>query len=154
MLTNWNFDGKFLADYPRAGQGTITNWFCYAVRDGAKTPSEVLSTVAYTVQRRIGVNQNYSLSDADLLTLLEHLTDPEADEFAAFIIERESLPADERERLKAESGKTYQQAYMANEPPTEKQVSYLKYLKCATVPTSKLEASQLIDEILKAKKDK
>lgn len=28
----------------------------------------------------------------------------------------------------------------------------LKYLKCTTVPTSKLEAFQLIDEILKAKK--
>ena len=154
MLTNWNFDGKFLMDYPKAGQGTITNWFCYAVRDGAKTVSEVLSAVEYTVQRKIPVDDTYSLSNDDLATLLEHLLDPEAEEFAAFIIEREALPADERERLKAASGKVYQQAYMANQQPTNEQLSYLKYLKCPTAPTSKLEASQLIDALLKEKAGK
>lgn len=154
MLTNWNYEGKFLQDYPKAGQGTITNWFCYAVRDGAKTVPEVLSAVEYTVQRKMPVDDDYSLSNDDLITLLEHLLNLEAEDFAAFIIERESLPADERERLKSASGKAYQQSYMANEPPTPKQLSYLKYLKCPTVPTSKLQASQLIDEILKAKEGK
>lgn len=152
MLTNWNFDGKFLADYPKAGHGTIANWFCYAVRDGASTVDEVLSAVEHTVLRKIPVDDTYSLSNDDLATLLEHLLDPEAEEFAAFIIERESLPAEERTRLKAASGTEYQKAYMANEPPTEKQIDYLKALKCATVPASKLEASQLIGEILKKKK--
>ncbi len=152
MLTNWNFDGKFLVDYPRAGQGTITNWFCYAVRDGQTTVSGVLSAVEYTVRKRMPVSDGYSLTDDDLTILLEHLLDPEAEEFAAFILERESLPPEERERLKAASGKIYQQEYMASEQPTAKQLSYLKYLKCETVPASKLQASQLIDEILKAKK--
>lgn len=152
MLTNWNYDGKFLADYPKAGQGTITNWFCYAIRDGAKTPAEVLSNVEYTIRRRIPVGDGYSLSDDDLYALLDHLADPEAEDFAAFLIEREALPVDVREKLKAASGANYQQAYMANQEPTEKQLSYLRSLKCTQVPNTKLEASQLIDQMLKAKK--
>jgi len=111
--------------------------------------SGVLSAVEHTVRKRMPVSDGYSLTNADLTMLLEHLLDPEAEEFAAFILERESLPPEERERLKAASGKVYQQEYMASEQPTEKQLSYLKYLKCAIVPTSKLQASQLIDEILK-----
>ena len=151
MLSSWNYEGKFLQDYPKAGQGTITNWFCHAVRDGATTPAEVLSRVEYTVKRKIPVSDSYSLSNDDLATLLEHLTDSEAEDFAAFIIEREALPDDVRERLKAASGATYQQAYMAGQPPTEKQISYLKKLGCAEVPTSKAHASQLIDACLRQK---
>lgn len=151
MLFSWNYEGKFLQDYPKAGQGTITNWFCYAVRDGAKTPREVLSQVEYTVQRKMPVSDDYSLSNDDLATLLEHLTDPEAEDFAAFIIEREALPVDVREKLKAASGATYQQAYMAGQPPTEKQINYLKKLGCKETPTSKAHASQLIDACLRQK---
>lgn len=149
MLSSWNYDGKFLLDYPKAGQGTITNWFCYAVRDGAKTPREVLAQVEYTVRRKMPVDERYSLSNGDLERLLEHLLDPEAEDFAAFIIERESLPNDVRERLKAASGATYQQAYMAEQPPTEKQLSYLRSLGCQEVPTTKLQASQFIDQCLR-----
>ena len=105
MLSSWEYDGQFLTRYPRLGQGTVCNWFCYAVRDGAKTVPEVLSQVEYTVRRRMPVHEGYSLSNDDLTALLEHLTDPEAEDFAAFILEREALPHEEKERLKAASGK-------------------------------------------------
>lgn len=149
MLSSWEYDGKFLTDYPPNGRGAITNWFCFAVRDGAKTPREVLTQVEYKVRLRMPEYGDYSLSNDDLERLLEHLLDPEAEDFAAFIIEREALPNDVRERLKAASGATYQQAYMAAQPPTEKQLSYLRSLGCQEVPTTKLQASQFIDQCLK-----
>ena len=118
MFTKWEYDGQFLKRYPKLGQGTICNWFCYAVRDGARTVSEVLSNVEHTVRRRMPMRDGYSLSNDDLEALLEHLLDPEAEDFAAFILEREALSPEEKERLKADSDKQYQQAYMAEQPPT------------------------------------
>jgi hypothetical protein len=38
---------------------------------------------------------------------------------------------------------------MAEAGPSEKQLSFLKSLGCPTVPTTKLEASRLIDKLSK-----
>jgi len=151
MLSSWNYDGKFLTRYPQNTQSTISNLFCHAVRDGMKTVFQVLGEVEYQARRRKGKHNQSYLTDEWLDVLIEHLSDEEAEDFAAFIIERENLTLDEKTKLKEQSGVQYQQQYMAEQPPTDKQLKYLKSLGCETVPETKLEASQLIDQYLKTK---
>lgn len=146
----WDYDGQFLSWYPRAAQSTVANWFCYAVRDGATMVHQILQQVEYQAIRRKG-RASEAVTEEVLDQLIDDLNSDEARDFAAFILWRESLPVEEKTRLKAESGKQHVNNYMAQEAATGKQLSYLKSLGCKTVPQSKLEASQLIEQHLSAK---
>ncbi len=80
---------------------------------------------------------------------------PEAENFARFILWRESLSHAERARLKdvsvAAKGGVYAKQAMASLAPTEKQLALLRNKRCAVVPQTRLEASELIDGILNGK---
>lgn len=147
----WDYDGVFLTWYPRAAQGTVANWFCYAVRDGATLRHQVLQQVEYQAMRRRG-RATEAMTEEVLAQLIGDLCSEEAEDFAAFILWRESLSAEEKERLKSAGGASHRDNYMAQEPATEKQKKYLKSLGCPTVPQSKLEASRLIEEHLSKKR--
>lgn len=144
----WEYDGPFLNWYPKNAQGTVANWFCYAVRDGVKTIHGVLQMVEYHARRKSATD---AMTEEVLAQLIDDLGSQEAEDFAAFILWRESLPAEEKARLKAESETQHRNAYMAQERATVKQLSYLKALGCKVIPASKLEASQLIEEFLSKK---
>jgi hypothetical protein len=149
-IDKWDYDGEFLTWFPKAAQSTIANWFCYAVRDGAANVNQVLQQVEYKAMRRLNHPTEAITSDV-LGDLIKNIGCPEAEDFAAFIMEREALSPEEKEQLKASNDTGYRNAYMANEEPTAKQLSYLKSLGCKNAPASKLEASRMIDSLVKAK---
>lgn len=149
-MESWNYAGKFLEQFPRRLMGCIADEFCKAVRDGYKTPEAVITAIALK-RERVG----YQSQPLEALMAEGVLTSEGAVEFAEFIIEREALPWEEKQRLKEasrlEKGGEYAKLHMATQPPTDKQLSYLRFLGCSEIPESKLEASELIDRYLKKK---
>lgn len=144
----WEYEGTFLDQFPANYRGAVGNEFCKVIRDGAETPKEVLVAVC-NKQTRYG-----RPSELGELILRKGVLNSEgAYEFAEFLLEREALPADVRHRLKekarAKSAAMYARPIMAEQRPTWKQLHYLESLGCKEIPTSKLHASELIDQYKK-----
>jgi len=140
----WDFEGDYLKQFSKDYRGTIGDRFCQAVRNGNEDAEAILNAVRTDVAGRSGqvwLDVENSLSTGD------------AWDFAQHILDRESLPYEEKIRLKNESKADYTSEYvqskMASEPPTFKQLNYLEGLRCHIVPKTKLEASVLIDELTK-----
>lgn len=144
----WDYEGEFLKVFPLVSRSLIVNQFCHAVRQGARTVDEVLKAVTTDAHSR--KDHGFSEQGESQAMLLAQLGDAETREearrFAQHIIDRERLPWEEKLRLKTEAQHDYQQAYMASQPPTLKQLSYLKSLGCDTKPENRLEASNLIEQ--------
>lgn len=142
---NWNYQGDFLKAWPARNRSLITNQFCEAIRTFNITDvDKLLHCVEIDAMKRLTDNQQQEAEQR----LLEKLSTAEAREFAEHVLKRENLPYEERNRLKAESSRDYQRAYMAAQPATAKQLAYLKSLGCQTLPKDKLEASELIERHL------
>lgn len=139
---NWDYEGDFLKAWPIGCRSLIANQFCYAVRDGAQTVDDVLIWVRGDARRRIA----NSSSDETQEILLFQSSTLEARRFAEHILAREQLSWEEKEALKAEVGRDFARAHMAEQEPTLKQLAYLKYLGCQMTPKTKLEAHDLIDK--------
>ncbi len=65
--------------------------------------------------------------------------------YAQWCLDYEALPREERERQKRQKAEQYRTASMDCQPPTEKQVSYLRRLGYTGRLDSKAHASSLID---------
>lgn len=143
----WEYEGEFLNQFPKDYRGAIGHMFCQRIREGARTPQEVIRNLRMLFQD--GHTHWGRLSPAALALIRSNaLRTAMAEEFAAFLIERESLPHEERQKLKRDfqirNGADFARQAMAEQPPTEKQLKYLKALGCKETPRSKLEASDLI----------
>ncbi len=159
MLNSWEYQGEFLSKYFKPEQsGVVANYFCNAVRgnfgfEQAATPEGVARSVGEEARRRLQDSSGTYDSQIEILRRLRAIiSSSEALEFAAFILERENLPHTERARLKAEFNAARAKNVMSAQSPSEKQLAYLKSLGCSVVPQTKLEASELIDSILKKRK--
>ncbi len=151
LTKTWDYQGEWMNRFPQNTRSTIMNLFCYAVRDGHSSPLAVLQQVEYQALRRKGRYSDSCLTDEWLDELVAALEGDEARAVAEHVIWREGLPPEEKARLKAQSGKAYIAAYMADQPPTEKQLHYLRSLGCREAPQSKKEASEWIDQWLNKK---
>lgn len=141
-MKKWNFSGNFLAEFDTNYAGAIGNIFCQAVRAGAEDADEVLDYVAKHSANRTAQSVYRLLNNS-----LESI---EAREFAEHILWRENLPREVSEKLKNEAKRENLNNLMNVQPPTEKQLSYLKALGCKIEPGSKLEASNLISMLKSA----
>lgn len=142
----WDYSGSFLEQFEPLARSTVANWFCQSVRNENCWDEEELLLL---IQKRCRETGRYSrvgnALDDDGVALLESVLDTlEAFNFAEFIIWREALPEDEREKLKAKKGQVQLYQAMSDQPPTEKQLAYLRVLRCPVIPETKLEASELI----------
>jgi len=150
----WDYSGEFLNQFVPLARSTVANWFCEEIRRLrlASEPRKnsvgmVLYGVGLKCQTQLAYGRSGRALDDDGLLLLENsLNSPEAENFTEFLLWRESLPQDEREKLRDGIGRVHRDEAMLAEAPTEKQLNYLKALRCPTVPVSKLEASQLIGQ--------
>lgn len=142
----YDYEGPFLELWPAARRSLIVNQFCFAVRRGAKDADAILGAVGADAQKRFAEHGDAGEQGESQRVLLLAIETNEARNFAEFILWRESLPYSEKQRLKNEAGKDYQRAYMARNPPTQKQLKYLEALACHIIPANRLEASQLIDK--------
>ena len=144
--------GNYLNQFAECNRSMVANMFYECRRQwigGTPSPADLVSAVcgrALTLFRE-------GDSRGELLEQIYHsLREPEAAEFAKYVIWREALPAEERAKLKRESGEAFKQKFMAKQQPTAKQLSFLKSLGATEMPTDRATASRMIDELLKRKK--
>lgn len=147
----WNYTGPFLEPFCQNGRNLIAQMFCNAYRTGGcRSVKEMVGWVADdTVRRRDnlrrrGGEQGYQ--ESTLRTLWEVIDGEEVCDYAAFILWRESLPMDQRDKLKREMGTDFAYAKMETKEPSEKQLKYLRGLRCPITPQTMAEASRLIEE--------
>jgi hypothetical protein len=151
-------DPRTLMDLlPQQERSTVANLFYRAVRAGVTDPSHVVEDVYGQLrerqwemrrQTRDGLSwaiQRSVVQERWMQVLREHREDAVA--FARYVIAREQLPRGEREAEKAVRAVQYQQAAMAEQPPTAKQLAYLRSLGWPDGASSKAEASALIDRL-------
>jgi hypothetical protein len=139
----WDYEGDFLKAWPPARRSLIVNQFCDAVRSGASEVDEVLDYVRGDARYRLRHGDEQQHESQNIL--LAQAGTSEAERFAKHILARERLSYSEKQKLKAEAGHDFARIYMATQPPTKKQLAYLKSLGCQSHPQTKLEASDLIE---------
>ena len=134
----------FLSHFPLEQRSTANNFLLQAVRAGCNEPNQVVGYALETARRRC------HLEAAQTLSLLSEL-DPEALLAGVrWALWWESLPLEEKQRLRKKRAEEAIERWMAEQPPTEKQLRYLTSLGYrGPEPANRLEASRLIDELVK-----
>jgi hypothetical protein len=144
----------FLELFPTPQRSLVVNMFLAPVRRGVSTPPAVVIAVRQDAGRRTAqaLQCGDQAQHAKMIALLEALQaySDEAQALAAWAIGWEATPPDQRERIKRERGEGYRQRWMAEHPPTERQLRYLRELGYRGQVASRLDASQLIDTLLNA----
>jgi hypothetical protein len=137
---------NFLAQWPQNKRATIMNQILASIRDGhASTPTQMIEWLRSDIIRR--VSKPYADSDAKnaQFTLMRVIAEPSMTPMCEYCLWWESLPYDEKQQIKRTRGTDYAKQAMAGQPPTEKQLKYLKALGCDDIPASKAQASEWID---------
>ena len=145
-------DGRALLErFPNARRSYVANTFLYAVRAGARTPGKVLADVEHELSETAKRSRRWGFTDTvERTEMVYSILDEYHDEalaFAAWAIRWEALPPAERERQKQAKGAPHRQAYMEQQPATEKQVAYIRALGYHGPVTSKAHASTLIEQL-------
>lgn len=116
----------------------MANLFCYAVRSGCITPTSIIDHV----------KQNANGRYAEVPEIIEQNLESATD-FALYVLKWESLTFAEKRAVKEKKGAAYRNAYLSKQPPTEKQLRFLKSLGYKGPIESKLDAMRMIDQLLK-----
>ncbi|MCW5967587.1 MAG: hypothetical protein KIT57_03675 [Blastocatellales bacterium] len=151
QVRSFAFQGSFLEQFPSPRRSLVANQFCAAVRAGADSVAAVLAWVAQDARRRIADRFLEKEARSFQVQLLAALETDEAAEFARFIIERERLTAEEKERLRAADRLQYVRATMATYPPSEAQLDLIAKLGSRELPRTRLDASDLIEWLIAKK---
>ena len=137
----------YLSYFPPEQRSTAANNMLEAVRAGCSEPHQV---VGYALEKATRRSWNEA---AQTLRLLSELDFEALLAGARWALWWESLPLLERQRIKAERSETAIERWMAEQPPTEKQLRYLHNLGYrGPTPANRLEASKLIDGFMKGGK--
>jgi hypothetical protein len=135
----------FLGHFSTEQKSAAANLILKAVRAGCDNPHQVVGFVTAEAERRLALGWGDGLARAVLRLDREALLAG-----ARWALWWESLPYAERQRLKQERSTPAIERYMAEQPPTEKQLSYLQALGYSgPAPANRLEASRLIDEVMR-----
>jgi len=136
----------FLNHFEVRQRGHIANLFLDPVRRGQDEPHRIVSAVRHEALLKKLKYQRWGnvagVQRMEHIVLMIDFHFSEALDYASWAVWWESLSAEERRRLKAER-------WMAEQPATEKQTNYLRSLGYAGEIESKLQASELIDRLLK-----
>ena len=134
----------FLSYFPPEQRSAANNFLLEAVRAGCNEPNQVVGYALETARCRC------HLEAAQTLLLLSHL-DPEALLAGArWALWWESLSPEEKRRFREGRAEEAIARWMEENPPTEKQLRYLASLGYrGPAPANRLEASRLIDELVK-----
>jgi hypothetical protein len=147
-------DRPWLEHFAPERRSGVANLFHQVHRAGAATPPLILHDVRQGVRRRL--QSQYCSPDraAHLALVLEALdcAHDAALAYAEEVIAWNRLPQPERDTIKAERRREYQQTHMRAQPPTSKQISFLRALgDLGPDPANRAAASALIDALLKRK---
>ena len=141
----------FLERFPEHLRSQIANTFLCAIRAGVTTEADVVYRVerAYLCRLDAGERVRDGLARRRAQAVLDALTaHPEqAVAFAAWCLEWESLPAEERKRRKRCRSEEHRRQWLAEQPPTGRQVAYARLLGHDGPIESKADASRIIDSL-------
>lgn len=136
----WDYSGDFLTQFETKWRGTIGDQICRIIRSGEQDNGRIR-----VLMREKCIDKALDGSNAEFYDQLYNaLILQEAEEFVDFLVWRENLSPDEKQKLKAESQENSKNNFMANQPPTLPQLNYLVSLGCYDTPKNKLEASEWI----------
>ena len=140
----------FLDLVPEGHRSQALNLLLARARDGAGTAQAIYDGALANVRGRLG---GWGAEDpalrAILGLLLRHRT--EALDLCAWCLDWERLSPAEKARQKAARGEEHRRAHLDEQPPTTKQLDYLRSLGYRGTPRSKAHASELIDGLVKAR---
>lgn len=132
-------------------RSTLVNDGLAITRAGEDRPAEVVAALLERVERRIADAERYGdkLAAYEWTNALDALTRPrqQALAFGAWLIDWAAASAEERARVKAGRGEQHRRAYFEQQPPTPKQLEYLRGLGHTGEVRSKAHASELIDHL-------
>lgn len=140
----WYYSGAYLEQFPESYRGTISDRFCRAIRAGCEDVDAMLEWIADDLAGNDGtvwqdVARTVIAGEANVW------------DFATHMLWRENLPSSEKIRLKNAARGDGSRKHMAHLDPTPKQLEYLRALHCPITPTSRLDASELIERFKASK---
>lgn len=158
-MNSWNYEGRYLDQFPNERHGFVTNLFCFAYRanqnyagypkDPAADTNQMLERLRADIAERLQ-SKWIEQDTADVLTLvMASLGTDEARNFAKHIFQREQIAPELKAKLKSESAKVYVEKAMEVKPPSEKQLKLMRAKGwTGDAPASMREASKIIDSLL------
>jgi len=139
---------SFLSRFPEDMRSAVVVFFAMRVRKGHRTPEGLYLVALQEASRRARLSTlerdriKYGLLSS---VMLEH---PElALGFCRWVLEWEALPWQEKERIKEARAERYRREWMRQQPPTEKQLAYLRKLGWTGAVLSRQHASELIEKL-------
>ncbi|AWR86674.1 hypothetical protein [Meiothermus taiwanensis] len=134
----------FLSHFPHNQRATATNFLLQAIRAGCNEPNQVVGYALETACRRCHLEAAQTF-----LSLFEN--NPEALLAGArWALWWESLSPEEKQQLREGRAEEAIERWMEQNPPTDRQLAYLNRLGYrGPTPANRLEASRLIDELMK-----
>lgn len=150
MAINVKAKEDYLAQWPVSKRSLIMNQFLRVIReDGADAPDRLLRWLTTAVHKRLA-SPYITAEDREVQQrLLDSLTTENAWAMAQYCLQWESLTTDEKDAIRKPNIFEYANRAMAAQPPTDKQLKYLKALGCEEIPKTKAEASEWIDALVK-----
>jgi len=131
-------------------RSTVANLYLRPIRErGACDPRAVHAAVVRDLQERRaqahrgGWRESFELADAILTTVTDYEADALA--YAAWALAWEALSPEERRRQKGERSAQHIASIMDRQPPTEKQIAYIRRMGFTDPIPSKAFASSVID---------
>lgn len=138
----------FLNHFEPRQRGHIANLFLHPVRRGMTEPHRIVSAVRQEVLTKLLRYRRWgNLKGIERNTHIVNTIDGYFDgalDYASWAVWWESLSEPEKRRIRAEK-------WMAKQPATDKQLKYLRALGYHGEIESKLDASELIDKLLKGR---
>lgn len=127
----------FLDQFPQNRKSTVTNKFLFTVRAGVEEPNAVV----LATRRRCNAQ-----FDGDIIQKID-FDQIGARSFAAWAVEYEKQPYEERQAQKETKAEQYREDFMATKPPSERQLAYLQALGYQGKPPETMKAaSDLIEQ--------
>jgi hypothetical protein len=144
-----NEDTSWLGHFPATKRGTTTNHFYAAVRAGAADPESVCLAVARAYLDRLTRPWLTSEQRNEIRAILEALRKdrPGALRLAATVIAREQMEPSARKRQKDAAAQEARLRWMEKQPPSERQISYIRSFGYEGPVPNKAEASRVIDRL-------
>src|SRR5262245_2859981 len=142
----------FLDRFDALRRGVVANHFLLEVRRGASDPRAVVDQVLAEMRRRWVSAERYGRVDAMASAAevgearLAHTE--EALALAAWAIDWERLPVEQKEAIKRERAQEAIGRWMSTQPATERQLAYLGRLGWRCPVGDRRRASELIDRLL------
>ena len=140
----------FLDLVPEGHRSQALNILLARARDGVGTPHAIYDGALANVRGRLG---GWGAEDPALRAILGLLLRHRAEalDLCAWCLDWERLSPAEKARAKAARGEEHRRAYHDAQPPTRKQLDYLRALGHRGEVRSKQHASELIDGLVKGR---